>query len=86
MGKVYFLSCDVVADKGITRWQAVRSALQQFPDIDSYPSILRSANIIKDFLADKPQAWQMGSVLGYRSGRPEQGALQGLHARFRNDL
>lgn len=60
MGKVYFPPCYVAADKGITRWQAVRSVLQQLPNIDAYPNILRSANIINDFLSDKPQAWQMG--------------------------
>lgn len=61
MGKVYFPPCYVAADKGITRWQAVRSAIQQLPDIDSHPNMLRSLNIINDYLSDKPEAWQMGT-------------------------
>ncbi|KAH9210396.1 aromatic prenyltransferase [Leptodontidium sp. 2 PMI_412] len=61
MGKVYFPPCYVAADKGMTRWQAVRSALQQLPSIESFPNILKSANMINDFLSDKPEAWQMGT-------------------------
>ena len=61
MGKVYFPPCYVAADKGITRWQAVRQAIQQLPDVKSYPNILRSTDIINDYLSDKPEAWQMGT-------------------------
>lgn len=61
MGKVYFPPCYVAADKGITRWQAVRQAIQQLPDVKSYPNILRSTEIINDYLSDKPEAWQMGT-------------------------
>ena len=61
MGKVYFPPCYVAADKGITRWQGVRQALQQLPGVEQYPNIMKSTNIINDFLSDKPQAWQMGT-------------------------
>ena len=61
MGKVYFPPCYVAADKGITRWQAVRSAIKQLPGVESYPNILKSTEMINDFLSDKPEAWQMGT-------------------------
>lgn len=61
MGKVYFPPCYVAEDKGITRWQAVRLAIQQLPDVESHPNILRSLNTINDYLSDKPKAWQMGT-------------------------
>ena len=61
MGKVYFPPCYVAADKGITRWQAVRQAIQKLPDVESYPNILRSTEIVNDYLSDKPEAWQMGT-------------------------
>lgn len=60
MGKVYFPPCYAAAAKGMTRWQACRSALQQLPGIDSFPNILKSTNMINDYLSDKPEAWQMG--------------------------
>lgn len=61
MGKVYFPPCYVAADKGITRWQAVRQGIRSLPGVDSYPNILRSVDMINDYLSDKPEAWQMGS-------------------------
>ena len=61
MGKVYFPPCYVAADKGITRWQAVRQAINQLPDVKSYPNILQSTEMINDYLSDKPEAWQMGT-------------------------
>jgi DMATS type aromatic prenyltransferase len=61
MGKVYFPPSYVAAAKGITNWQAVRLAVQQLPDIDSHPNILRSLNMINDYLSDKPEAWEMGT-------------------------
>ena len=61
MGKVYFPPCYVAADKGITRWQGVRQAIKQLPTVESYPNILRSCEIINDYLSDKPEAWQMGT-------------------------
>lgn len=61
MGKVYFPPCYAAADKGITRWQASRLAIQQLPGVNSYPNILRAVETINDFLSDKPEAWQMGT-------------------------
>ena len=61
MGKVYFPPCYVAADKGITRWQAVRSIIQKLPDVESYPNVLKSTNMVNDYLSDKPEAWQMGT-------------------------
>ena len=61
MGKVYFPPCYVAADKGITRWQAVRSIINELPGVQVYPNILKSTELINDFLSSKPEAWQMGT-------------------------
>ncbi|KAF2676588.1 aromatic prenyltransferase [Lentithecium fluviatile CBS 122367] len=60
MAKVYFPPCYAAAAKNITRWQAVFQGIQQLPDINSYPNILKSLAVINDFLADKPKEWQSG--------------------------
>jgi DMATS type aromatic prenyltransferase len=36
-------------------------AVQQLPDVDSHPNILKSLEMINDYLSDKPEAWQMGT-------------------------
>jgi len=60
MGKVYFPPCFAAEARGLTRWQASRQAIQQLPGIESFPNVLKSADMINDYLSDKPQAWQMG--------------------------
>ncbi|KAK2734607.1 hypothetical protein FQN55_002586 [Onygenales sp. PD_40] len=61
MCKVYFLPCFAAAAEGITNWQATRSAIQQLPGINSYPNILKSLEMINDYLSDKEEVWQMGA-------------------------
>ena len=61
LGKVYFPPCYVAADKGITPWRSVYQALEQLPDISTYPNVMKSANMINDYLSDKPRAWQMAT-------------------------
>ena len=61
LAKVYFPPCFTAAAKGITRWQAVRSAIRQLPDIHSHPNILRSLALIEDYLSDKPKDWENGT-------------------------
>ncbi|KAL9080012.1 MAG: hypothetical protein Q9157_001157 [Trypethelium eluteriae] len=61
MAKVYYPPCYTAAAKGITRWQAVRQGIQQLPGVSSYPNILKSTEIINDYLSDKPREWQMGT-------------------------
>lgn len=61
MGKVYFLPCFAAAYKKITYWQATRQSLLQLPGVNKYPNITKSVNMINDYLATKPEAWQMGT-------------------------
>ncbi|PGG97988.1 hypothetical protein AJ80_09610 [Polytolypa hystricis UAMH7299] len=61
MGKVYFPPCYVAADKGITRWQAIRQGIQRLPGVEAFPNILKNLETINDYLSDKPEAWQMGT-------------------------
>lgn len=61
MAKAYFPPCFTAAAKGITRWQAVRLAIRQLPDINSHPNILRSLGLIEDYLSDKPKDWENGT-------------------------
>lgn len=42
MAKVFFPPCFTAAAKAFTRWQAVRLAVRQLPDVNSHPNILRS--------------------------------------------
>ncbi|KAL8923977.1 MAG: hypothetical protein Q9208_004261 [Pyrenodesmia sp. 3 TL-2023] len=60
LGKVYFPPCFVAAAKGISRWQAVRMAIRQLPNIASYPNILRSLEKIEEYLSSKPKDWEEG--------------------------
>ncbi|KAL9594759.1 MAG: hypothetical protein Q9219_006845 [cf. Caloplaca sp. 3 TL-2023] len=60
LGKVYFPPCFLAAANGLTRWQAVRSAILQLPDIESYPNISRSVELIESYLTTKPPDWQEG--------------------------
>lgn len=53
-------SCSTAAAKGITRWQAVRLAIRQLPEINSHTDILRSLGSIEDYLSDKPKDWENG--------------------------
>ena len=58
LAKVYFPPCFAAAAKGITRWEAVRTAVRQLPDINSHPNILRALGMIEDYLSDKPKSWE----------------------------
>lgn len=60
MGKVYFPPCFAAARQGKSRWQIVRSAIRQLPEIDSYPNILHSLDMIEEYLAEKPKDWEDG--------------------------
>jgi DMATS type aromatic prenyltransferase len=60
MAKIYYPPCYAAAAKGITRWQAVAQGIQQLPEINSFPNILKSLAVIDDYLADKPIEWQSG--------------------------
>ncbi|KAL8824771.1 MAG: hypothetical protein Q9170_008047 [Blastenia crenularia] len=60
LGKLYFPPCFVAAAKGITRWQAVRSAVKALPNVSSYPNILHSLELIEDYLSTKPKDWEEG--------------------------
>ncbi|KAL8792765.1 MAG: hypothetical protein Q9195_004652 [Heterodermia aff. obscurata] len=60
MAKVYFPPCFAAAEKDITRWDAVRSAIRQLPQIESYPNILASLKMIEDYLSTKPKDFQHG--------------------------
>jgi DMATS type aromatic prenyltransferase len=60
MAKVYFPPCFVAAAQKITRWQAVRSAIHQLPDVNSYPNILRSLAVIESYLSTKPAELENG--------------------------
>ena len=60
MAKVYFPPCFAAAEKGITRWDAVRSAIRQLPQIESYPNILASLKVIEDYLSTKPKNFEDG--------------------------
>lgn len=61
MAKVYFPPCFAAAAKGLTRWQATRQAIEQLPNVESTPNILKALGMIGDFLADKPKDWEEGS-------------------------
>jgi DMATS type aromatic prenyltransferase len=61
MGKVYFPPCHFAAAKGLNRWDAIYQAVQQLPDVASFPSVLNSLNIIGDYLASKPDNWKDGA-------------------------
>lgn len=61
MAKAYFPPCFTAVAKSITRWQAVRLAIRQLPDVNSHPNILRSLGMIEDYLSDKPKDWENGT-------------------------
>lgn len=60
MAKVYFPPCFAAAEKGITRWDAVRMGIRQLPHINSSPNILRSLETIEDYLSTKPKEFEDG--------------------------
>ena len=60
MAKVYFPPCFAAAERGITRWDAVRSAIRQLPQIEAYPNILASLNMIEDYLSTKSRDFENG--------------------------
>ncbi|KAF3916554.1 hypothetical protein ABW20_dc0102474 [Dactylellina cionopaga] len=61
MGKVYFPPCHYAAAKGLNRWDAIYQAVQQLPDVTSFPSVLKSLDIISEYLASKPDNWKDGA-------------------------
>ena len=60
MAKVYFPPCFTAVAKSITRWQAVRSAIRELPDINSYPNILKALGVLEDYLSTKPAEFENG--------------------------
>ncbi|KAL4744591.1 tryptophan dimethylallyltransferase-domain-containing protein [Aspergillus terricola var. indicus] len=60
MAKVYFPPCFTAAAEGITRWEAVRQGILQLPNIQSHPNILRSLDLIQEYLATKPKEYENG--------------------------
>jgi DMATS type aromatic prenyltransferase len=60
MAKVYFPPCFTAASEGITRWEAVRRGVHQLPNIDSHPNILRSLDLIQEYLDTKPKEYENG--------------------------
>ena len=60
MAKVYFPPCFAAAEKRITRWDAVRSAIRQLPQIESYPNILASLKVIEDYISTKSKDFEHG--------------------------
>lgn len=61
MGKVYFPPCHFAAANGLNRWDAIYQAIHQLPDVTSFPNVLKSLNIIGDYLATKPDSWKDGA-------------------------
>lgn len=61
MGKVYFPPCHYAAANGLNRWDAICRAVHQLPDVASFPNVLKSLNIIGDYLATKPESWKDGA-------------------------
>ncbi|KAI0204041.1 aromatic prenyltransferase [Astrocystis sublimbata] len=61
MGKVYFPPCFTAARQGKSRWQVVRDAVHQLPEIHQYPNIIQSLSMIEDYLSTKPRDWEDGA-------------------------
>lgn len=57
MAQVYFPPCFTAAEKGITRWDAVRKGIRQLPHIKAFPTILQS---LEDYLSIKPKDLENG--------------------------
>lgn len=60
MAKVYFPPCFTAAAEGITRWEAVRRGVHQLPNIQSHPNVLRSLDLIQEYLNTKPKEYENG--------------------------
>ncbi|GIJ88499.1 hypothetical protein Asppvi_007423 [Aspergillus pseudoviridinutans] len=60
MAKMYFPPCFTAAAEGITRWEAVRRGVLQLPNIESQPNILRSLDLIQEYLDTKPKEYENG--------------------------
>ncbi|KAE8373925.1 aromatic prenyltransferase [Aspergillus bertholletiae] len=60
MAKVYFPPCFTAVAEGITRWEAVRRGVYQLPNIESHPNILRSLDLIQQYLNTKPKEYENG--------------------------
>lgn len=60
MAKVYFPPCFTAVTEGITRWQAVRTAIRELPGIGSFPNILKSLGMLEDYLSSKPLEFEHG--------------------------
>lgn len=61
MGKAYFPPCHFAAANGLSRWDVICQAIQQLPDVASFPNVLQSLNIMSDYLATKPESWKDGA-------------------------
>ena len=61
MGKAYFSPHHFAATNSLNRWEAICQAIHQLPDVTSFPNVLKSLNIIGDYLATKPNGWKGGA-------------------------
>lgn len=61
MGKVYFPPCHFAAANDLNRWDAIYQAIQQLPNVASFPNVLQSLDIIGDYLDSKPANWKDGA-------------------------
>ena len=78
MAKVYFHACFSAAEKGITRWDAVRMGIRQ---INSLASILRLLETIEDYLSTKPKEFENSvRYFGHRLSYPREDPPQDLCA------
>ena len=61
MGKVYFPPHHFAAANGLNRWDAICQAIHQLPNVASFPNVLKSLNIMSDYIATKPHSWKDGA-------------------------
>lgn len=61
MGKVYFPPCHYAAANSVTRWDAIYRAIHQLPDVETHSNVLKSLDLIGDYLASKPASWKDGA-------------------------
>jgi DMATS type aromatic prenyltransferase len=59
--KIYFTPSFPAAAMNLSRWKVICQAIEQIPEIQSHPNVLRSLMMIDDYLAEKPQEWQDGA-------------------------
>ncbi|KAJ6783323.1 hypothetical protein PWT90_02558 [Aphanocladium album] len=60
LGKVYFPPCFAAAQQGITRWDAVQNAIRALPAVDQVPNIIKSMELIDDFVTTNSDEYRHG--------------------------